>query len=121
MNRPVHFEIPAEDPARGMAFYETVFGWKFNQCGEAPYYLVTTGPKDQPGINGGLMPRRDPQQPVVNTMDVVSLEETLATVEKAGGTCVVPKMAVAGVGYLAYCKDTEGNIFGIMQMDPAAA
>ena len=32
-----------------------------------------------------------------------------------------PKMAIPGVGWLAYGKDTEGNIFGVMQTDPAAA
>ena len=29
-------------------------------------------------------------------------------------------MVVPGVGYLAYCWDTEGNTFGIMQPDEAA-
>jgi hypothetical protein len=29
-------------------------------------------------------------------------------------------MAVAGVGWLAYSKDTEGNVFGMMQADPEA-
>jgi predicted enzyme related to lactoylglutathione lyase len=29
-------------------------------------------------------------------------------------------MGVPGVGWLAYFKDTEGNIFGIMQNDPNA-
>jgi predicted enzyme related to lactoylglutathione lyase len=32
----------------------------------------------------------------------------------------MPKMAVPGVGWLAYAKDTEGNIFGIMQPDTVA-
>ena len=32
----------------------------------------------------------------------------------AGGTVAVPKMAIKGVGWLAYCKDPEGNIFGLM-------
>jgi predicted enzyme related to lactoylglutathione lyase len=30
-------------------------------------------------------------------------------------------MPIPGVGWLAYCKDTEGNVFGIMQDDPQAA
>jgi predicted enzyme related to lactoylglutathione lyase len=34
---------------------------------------------------------------------------------------VLPKMAVPGVGWMAYCKDPEGHIFGIMQPDAAAA
>jgi predicted enzyme related to lactoylglutathione lyase len=38
----------------------------------------------------------------------------------AGGNVMVPKMSVAGQGYLAYCTDTEGNVFGVMEMDPSA-
>ena len=30
-------------------------------------------------------------------------------------------MAVPGIGWLAYFKDPEGNIFGAMQSDPTAA
>jgi predicted enzyme related to lactoylglutathione lyase len=29
-------------------------------------------------------------------------------------------MAVPGIGYHALCQDPEGNVFGIMEMDPAA-
>ena len=39
----------------------------------------------------------------------------------AGGAIAVPKMPIPGVGWLAYGKDTEGNIFGIMQSDPTAS
>ena len=85
-----------------------------------PYWLITTGPNSEPGINGGLMPRRDPAQPCVNTLGVANLDESLATVTAHGGECVVPKMPVPGVGWLTYCKDTEGHIFGMMQPDPGA-
>ena len=121
MNRPVHFEIPAENPERAIAFYQKVFGWTFQKWdGPMPYWLVMTGPTDQPGINGGLMPRRDPAQPCVNTMDVANVDASLATITGSGGQCVVPKMPIPGIGWLAYCKDTEGHIFGIMQNDPSA-
>jgi hypothetical protein len=33
---------------------------------------------------------------------------------------MMPKRAVPGQGYLAYCTDTEGNVFGVMEMDPSA-
>jgi predicted enzyme related to lactoylglutathione lyase len=36
------------------------------------------------------------------------------------GTVVVPKHAIPGVGYLAYCADTEGNVFGLMTSEPNA-
>ena len=57
----------------------------------------------------------------VCTVDVRSVDDTMQAVEKLKGTVALPKMAVAGVGWLAYAKDTEGNIFGVMQADPTAA
>ena len=53
------------------------------------------------------------------TLDVPDLDATIGVVEGAGGQCVVPKMPVPGVGWLAYFKDTEGHIFGAMQADPS--
>jgi uncharacterized protein len=119
MNRPVHFEIPAEDPERAIHFYEKVFGWKFERWnGPMEYWTIWTG-ESQPGINGGLMTRRDPAQPCVNTMDVADLDAKTTVIEAAGGLCVVPKMPIPGVRWLAYFKDTEGHIFGAMQADAA--
>jgi predicted enzyme related to lactoylglutathione lyase len=51
---------------------------------------------------------------------VDSLDETIKVIEGAGGLCVVPKMPIPGVGWLAYFIDTEGHIFGAMQADAAA-
>ena len=84
-----------------------------------------TGPDDQRGINGGLVPRRgelDGQTVIayVCTVDVESIDVAIATVESNGGNVVLPKMPVPGVGWLVYCKDTEGNIFGMMQAAPDA-
>jgi predicted enzyme related to lactoylglutathione lyase len=45
---------------------------------------------------------------------------TVAAATKAGGQVAVPKMAVPGVGWLAYCTDPEGHIFGMMQSDTSA-
>jgi uncharacterized protein len=103
------------------AFYENVFGWKFTQWGpdSMPYWLISTG--EGPGIDGGMLPRRDPEQPCVNTIGVENLDAMLETALRQGGVCVLPKMPVPGVGWLAYCKDTEGNMFGMMQNDPTAA
>ena len=122
MPRVVHFEIQADDPERANAFYQKVFGWQAIKWsgGAEDYWLLQTGPDDQPGINGGLL-RRKGMVGYVNTVKVESVDDTLRAVQTEGGTVVVPKMAVPHVGWLAYCKDTEDNIFGIMQDDPAAA
>ncbi|HEX2299259.1 MAG TPA: VOC family protein [Pseudonocardiaceae bacterium] len=125
MPRPVHFEIHAGDPGRARQFYETVFGWQFQQWGDQPYWLVTTG--QGAGIDGGLVPRRGPEptpdNPVsgfVLTLDVEDLDKTVTAIEQAGGTVALPRQPIPGVGWLAYFKDTEGNIFGAMQPDETA-
>lgn len=56
----------------------------------------------------------------VNTIDVPSCDEYLGKIEAAGGKNVMPKMAVPGIGWLAYCTDPEGNTFGILQADEGA-
>jgi predicted enzyme related to lactoylglutathione lyase len=126
MARVVHFEIHAENPERAIEFYRKSFGWEFQKWeGPTDYWLVMTGPEDQPGINGGLVPRQgkiDGEAVIayVCTIDVPDIDVTISTVEQNGGTIAVPKMAVPGVGWLTYFKDTEGNIFGAMQNDPGA-
>jgi predicted enzyme related to lactoylglutathione lyase len=122
MARTVQLEIPADNPQRALDFYSKLYGWKFSKWdGPMDYRLINTGDAAEPGIKGGLMPRRDPNQPCVNTIGVTNLDESVATVVEMGGAIALPKMPVPGVGWLAYCKDTDGHIFGMMQPDTAAA
>jgi predicted enzyme related to lactoylglutathione lyase len=118
--RVIHFEIHAEDPKRATEFYERVFDWRIKKWeGPSGYWLVTTGEDKKPGINGGIM-RRVGKGSTWNTIDVPSVDEFLEKILKAGGKIVQKKTAVPGVGYMAYCADTEGNVFGIMQENPKA-
>jgi len=122
MSRVIHFEIPSDNPEQSMRFYKEVFGWKFEKWpGPQEYWLATTGPKDQPGIDGGLMRRpKGPGAVTVNTVQVADVDECAKRVEKAGGKLCVPKMAIAGVGWLVYVSDPEGIVTGIMHPDPTA-
>lgn len=135
MPRPVHFEIHGSDPEALKTFYETVFGWTFSKWGEMPYWLVTTGdgnpmegkPHSEPGIDGGLLPRQGAapgEGAAVNsfviTMEVPDCQQYADKAVAAGGSIAMPVDAVPGIGYLAYVKDPDGNIFGLMQSDPAA-
>ena len=122
MSRPTHFEIPSDNPEKSMKFYSDVFGWEFMSWGEGdqPYWLIKTGDPEKPGIDGGLMQKRDPAQPVVNSIMVENVDETETLIRKAGGEVVVPKMAIPTVGWLIYFKDPDGNIFGAMHNDPEA-
>jgi hypothetical protein len=121
MSRIIHFEIPASDPERLSAFYQKVFGWKFDKwTGPMDYWMVNTGKEGKPGINGGMLRKGGPVAGTTNTIGVESVEGAIAAVVKAGGKQMMPKSPIPGVGYFAYCADTEGNLFGVMQEDEDA-
>jgi uncharacterized protein len=128
MNRVVHFEIHAKNLDKAQQFYSDIFGWNITDLGPqmGNYRMVETGdtaPGDKwPGINGGITPRMgepaESGQPVnayVCTISVDNLDTYIDKVIKAGGTMALDKMDVPGVGWLAYCKDLEENIFGMLQ------
>jgi predicted enzyme related to lactoylglutathione lyase len=121
MDKVAHFEIPADDINRAKKFYEKAFGWKIEKWkGLMEYYMVTTHmfaaeDKSVPGINGGLVKKQKPLMQVTNTIAVKSLDQALKKILENGGTVVQPKTEIPGVGFMAYCKDTEGNLFGVME------
>ena len=135
-NRPVHFEIHADNIERAAKFYTDVFGWDIQEWklpegmldGKASkYFMVMTAPKDskEPGINGGLLQRPVPTEgngmnAFVCTMQVENIDEIIAKIEKAGGTVAMEKFAFPGMAWQAYYKDTEGNVFGVHQQDKGA-
>ena len=121
MGRVVHFEIPAGDTKRAVDFYGKVFGWKFEKWpGPTEYWLVSTGDAGAAGINGGLLPSGSTVKSTTNTIEVDSVDAAVAAVKSAGGKQLSEKNAIPGVGYFAYCEDSEGNVFGVMQNDSNA-
>ena len=120
MPRIVHFEIPADNPERAAEFYKKVFNWKIDKWpGPFNYWLVTTGEDKEPGINGAIMDKTN-FKTTVNTVAVPSVDEFVKKITEAGGKVIAPKNAVMGQGYVAYVADTEGNVFGIFEDNPAA-
>ena len=118
-NAIVHFEIPADDLERAKKFYQKAFGWKISDPWKMQYYLVETRAEGEPGINGGLMLRKDPGQPFMNYLSVDSIDKSCNKVEKAGGTVILPKTEIGpGMGWIAAFKDTEGNIMGFHETAP---
>lgn len=118
----LHFEIPADDPDRAQEFYGSVFGWEVDAVPGMDYTMIKTTPTDQSGmpapaagINGGMF-RREGE--LVAPTVVVSVEDIDATLEKIaalGGSVVMPKQEIAGMGWNAYFRDPEGNVIGLWQ------
>ncbi len=130
MNRPLHFEIHADDVQRAREFYGSVFGWTFEDWSEfagMPYLGATTGEEGQPGINGAIMQRMSPGggpgSPVngaVLTLGATDYDAAHDAILAAGGAEALPKYALPGMAWQGYFLDTEGNVFGIHQPDPEA-
>ena len=122
----MHFEIHAANPERALRFYEDAFGWTATKWDGPMDYWMLSAKRDGHGIDGAILQRRgeDPANGAatnayVCTINVDSLDTSMQTVRNAGGEIVVDKMEIPQVGWLAYAKDTEGNIFGMMQMTAA--
>ncbi|NWG52337.1 MAG: VOC family protein [Hydrogenophilaceae bacterium] len=127
MGRVIHFEIHAAEPERAAAFYERVFGWRFQPLPALDYWLVHTGEGE--GISGGMIRRRGPGprpgqavNAFVCSIAVADLDATLAiALDGRPEALAVAKTAIPGVGWQAYVHDVEGNIIGLHQADANAA
>lgn len=67
-------------------------------------------PGDSPALNAFIC-----------TVEVDALDKTLAKSLRLGAVLALAKMPVPHVGWLAYIKDPDGNVLGLMQLDPTVA
>lgn len=126
MGGVVHFEIPADDQKRARKFYQEVLGWRIEPVPGMDYSMVITTDMDDAGqptapgaINGGMMAREGQITGPVVTVDVPDINATLRSVEEQGGSVVMPRNEIPGMGYTAYFRDPEGNVMGLWQNLPA--
>ena len=115
-----HVAINADDVQRAKAFYESVFGWRFEPWGPPNFYQIKNAGE---GFLGALQERRElkPGAKMLGfeaTMGVEDIQATIAAVEAGGGKMLNRPMHIEGVGRLIYFEDTEGNVVGAMQYDP---
>ena len=124
-NRPIHFEVQADNAERAKKFYENALDWKIEKS-DMPgvgmdYWTVVTG--EGPGINGGLYQRKDNPSRKLNSFDctilVEDIDKTIASIKSNGGE-IEPwegkeKWEMKGLGWFSRAKDTEGNVFGLLQ------
>lgn len=120
-----HFALNADDVPAARAFYEKVFGWTFTAWGPPGFFDIRTGTEDDPGVHGALQQRRElvEDQHMIGAECTFSVEDVDATkqaVIAAGGSILLDRFTISGVGHLIFFKDPAGNAIGAMQYDPAA-
>lgn len=110
----VHWELWSKDAARVSDFYAKVFDWKITHHPEMNYRMADTG--GQGGINGGIM-TPDQSGPWPGNMsfyiDVDDLDAYGKKIVAAGGTLVVEKQQVPGMGSFTLFADPDGRVMGI--------
>lgn len=122
MPRYIHFEHYVDDPQKAIEFYRRVFGWTAEKWEDNPYWLLVSGPDDEPGINGGISGPPAPNgQRVINTIGVEDIDSTIAQAKEAGATVVADKQPIPGMAWFAYLSDPTGIVFGVYQDDSSAA
>ena len=119
--RVVHFEVFAKDAARAIRFYSELFQWNFeSDPNHEGYWHIRTGPKDAPGIDGGLTAPYIDGHGVgigawVATVQVEDLSPFAEKIAGAGGTIVKQPFEIEGYGRMLHARDPEGNLFGVIE------
>lgn len=129
MNKVTHFEFPWDDKDRAKSFYQNVFDWKPFEWEQFGYTSWQTGAVDEkmqpiePGFINGGSSKRDPSMPYpMFYIDVSDIDLALTKVVENGGSVVKGKTPLGengSMGFLAWFKDSEGNILGLSQYKKA--
>ena len=113
-------QIGTTDPEAAKKFYGSLFGWKIEPFRGMPDFLhIDTGGGDGTP-DGGMMKRKSSQHTVTNYVNVESVDESAAKVEKLGGKICMAKTAVPEMGYFVICQDPENNTFALWEVNDQA-
>lgn len=117
----IYFEVQADDLERASDFYGEVFGWEFHDNPNAPveYLRIETG-----GTAGGVLKRPSETPPpecgtnaYVCSFEVDDFDEVSELIQNMGGEIAMPKFPIPKTCWQGYFVDTEGNTFGIFEVD----
>ncbi|MFI5154383.1 MAG: VOC family protein [Chitinophagales bacterium] len=124
MNSVGYFEIQSSEPVKSIDFYSKVFHWKFIKKEWAPieYYRIGTN-----GVSGGLLKRPakiPPPESGTNaftcSIEVSNFDQTAQLILENSGQVALPKFAVPKKCWQRYFIDTDGNVFGLFEVDENA-
>jgi predicted enzyme related to lactoylglutathione lyase len=111
-----YFRVPAADPRRSAAFYESVFGWRVDAARDDPSFEDGTGHVIGHFVAG--LPAAG-EAGVLPYVFVERLDETLEKVVAQGGE-VVRSPYPEGDLRVATFRDPAGNVIGVWQQGSVA-
>jgi uncharacterized protein len=113
------FELGVEDVERGRAFYEGLFGWRFETGPSGQGFTIGTA-----NVPGGMHGGDRGAAPYL-FFRVDDMEAALRRVRELGGTVddldvEGDQESVARFGSFKLCRDDQGSPFGLHQPPPAS-
>ena len=120
-----HFAINADYLAAAQRFYAAVFGFEFDAWGPPGFFHIREVGVRAP-LFASLQARRDFDEDhrVVGfevTFAVDDADAAAAAAVANGGSVLMERTTIAGVGDLVWLADPSGNPVGAMRYDPDAA
>ena len=117
---PIWYELMSADPDASKAFYDNVIGWTIEARPSGPmdYRMIDSGNGGQVGgvmrlteemIAGGAKPTW------LFYIGVDDVDASIAKIEAAGGSVLMPAWDIPGIGRLAMVADPQGIPFYIMR------
>jgi predicted enzyme related to lactoylglutathione lyase len=108
------FELGVADPARGRAFYEGLFGWRFEDGPGGNGFVIGT-----PNVPGGMHGGDGGAAPYL-FFRVDDIEAAIERVKELGGTVDEADVegddeSIATFGRFKMCRDDQGSPFGLHQ------
>lgn len=120
----IFFEIHVDDIQRAVHFYGSLFGWVFTRNSGVPLEYMDIQSGD---IRGGMLKRPAQTPPMgygtnafICSFETDDFDAASMKILSMGGMVALEKFPVVGRCWQGYFIDTEGNTFGIFQVDEKA-
>jgi len=118
----IWYELMTPDPGGSKTFYDAVVGWNISE-GVAEYNGYRMIGADE-GTAGGVLPLTDEMRqhgarPTwLGYIHVPDVDQTLSSIEQAGGKTLMPATDIPNVGRIAMVADPQGAPFYVMKPIP---
>ena len=113
-NSIVHVEFHSTAPEKTKAFLADVFGWKFQDMPEMNYSMFD--PPSAPG--GGVQKAENLPAGVLDYILSENIDQTLGKIRSSGGTVLMPKTEIPGMGWFAVFNDPTGIALAVYEAQP---
>jgi uncharacterized protein len=117
-----HFAINVDDIDRANEFYAALFGWKLEPWGPPGFFIISTEDGAKQDILASVQGRRELVKDLRMTgpectFAVDDIDAAISAIRTKGGTILMEKTTLPGIGQLIFFQDTEGNVLGAMQYE----